>query len=68
MKLRRFLGTVNLFGLHSTNLLNHGKCRGEIVVPYIEATIEDSAEKDLSKISWSVFGLYWRIVALFTAK
>ena len=51
MKLRRFLGTVNLFGLHSTNLLNHGKCRGEIVVPYIEATIEDSAEKDLSKIS-----------------
>jgi len=36
---------------HSTNLLNDGKCRGEAVVSYIEATIQDSARDDLSKIS-----------------
>jgi hypothetical protein len=50
LKLRRFLGTMNLFGLHSTNLLKH-ESRGEVVVSYIEATIQDSAQEDWSKIS-----------------
>jgi hypothetical protein len=30
------------------------KCHGEVVVPYIEATIQDSTREDLSKISWLV--------------